>query len=573
MGNDFVLNEKGKLVFPDGWERSVYLVPHSDITISINGQAVMETTEANAGDEILFSSNAELVEGKVKVKISDDRLKAFVQLEPAIRVLPALDVEVTSTGVFVKAVPLEKEEFTFEKEQVTQELQRAGVVYGIDNQAIADLVKTPSIGKVLVASGKEPVPGIDESVNVLFDRESTKRPQVMADGRVDFKQKRLASVELGQVLAVKTAGKEGEPGCGVDGQPLPAPEHKKISMVAGSGVVLQQDGLTAIASQKGLPSLKVAGNTWTFQVKPVFQVNEVNLSTGNLEFNGDIRINGDVAEGMSVFAAGNIDVGGAVYGAKLTALGNVSVGKNLIGSTINAGGSSQYLQDFKSKFKTLEESLKEIITWLNALKDKCAELNKPFSAGQMIVALINKKYQDTPKLVDELNSLLKKNQTVVTAELENLIRELVIKYRRLGWLKIQDIEEVDALRQRMLTVMTSIDSTDEKQGDVLISYAVNSTIDAAGNVHVCGRGCINTVINASGNVVIDSIFRGGNINCKGVIKINEVGSEMGVKTTLKTTGDAIKIEKAHQNVILTAGARIYTVNSTEYKVFFKEDDD
>jgi len=124
--------------------------------------------------------------------------------------------------------------------------------------------------------------------------------------------------------------------------------------------MLQQNGNSVVALESGMPSLTVTQHIWTFQVTPMLEFNDVNLSTGNLEFNGDLRINNDIAENMAVFATGNIDIGGSVYGAKVVSLGNLTVSKNVISSFVTAGGMSDYLEALKEKLYKINKRMTEL---------------------------------------------------------------------------------------------------------------------------------------------------------------------------------------------------------------------
>ncbi|MBM7855399.1 uncharacterized protein (DUF342 family) [Desulfohalotomaculum tongense] len=569
--NKITLNEKGKVILPGDLNQHVQLVPHSDIAVTVNGKQVREPVSISGEDNVELAA-VKGDQGKITVEISKDRLSAYVTLTPAVVIAPQIEVEYTPNGVTVKVLPQLKAEYPFTTEAIVQALKENGVVYGISREKISSLLKKPSETKTLVAEGTPFKPGVDESVNLLIDTENNNQPEILPDGRVDFRQKRLTSVDIGQVLAVKIPGKPGEPGTGVDGRPIEPPDYKRMELQAGEGTLLQQNGFSVVSTGRGLPLVQRNKNTWIFKVIPVYQVEEVTLSTGNLEFNGDLVVNKDVAEGMSVFAAGDVKIGGSVYGAKIVALGDVIVSKNVISSFVNAGGMSQYLENLKIKFQSINKSLIQLVELVVLLQERCRQLNKEVCLGQLIVGLINKKFSHLPKTINELVHLLKNKKVVVSSEVRNLITELELKFRRLGWLKIKSIEELQQLQQRVSAVMDFLEAQDnEEKGNVTVSYAINSNIEAEGSVYIAGKGCINTNINAKGNVTIDAVFRGGIISCKGAVKINEAGSEMGVKTVIKTGGSPVKIEKAYQNVFITVGSSSKNINGTEYKVYVREE--
>jgi hypothetical protein len=72
----------------------------------------------------------------------------------------------------------------------------------------------------------------------------------------------------------------------------------------------------------------------------VVQVSNVDLSTGNINFEGTLRITGDIKAGMRVKVGGDVIVSGMVEAAEINAGGNVSVKGGIVGnaSTLVGGG-------------------------------------------------------------------------------------------------------------------------------------------------------------------------------------------------------------------------------------------
>lgn len=570
---DIYLQDDTKVIIPEDCDARLFLVPHPDVLCEVNGKLIVETSEVKKGDQILLTAKSEMKPAEVIVDISEDRLSAYLQLKPALQQKPAIELEKIYDDLLIKVTTTVKKFFPFEIRQLKEQLTKHGVVYGINEQSIVELLATQSESPLLVAKGSPPKPPVDETVNILIDTESDSRPQILADGRVDYKKKRTIAVEQGQVLAVKIPGQPGQPGVGVDGNSIPVREMKKINLKAGPGAMLQQDGMSVVATERGCPLLSKSGNTYIFRVTPVIELDEINLSTGNLEFNGDIRVAKDVTEGMSLLAGGNIDIGGSVYGAKIYSFGNVTISRNLISSSVVAGGVSKQLEQLEENLIYVNQAFKNMLQLLKVLKERCEQLNKEFSLGQMIVALINKNFSNIPVVVDKMNTLIRKRHFVVSTEIEDLLRELELKFKRLGWLKVNKIEEVEKLQSRTNAAIQSLQIlSKEKNGDVRVSYAVNSTIEASGDVRVDGKGCINTNIIAKGDVIIDAVFRGGAINSSGRVKIKVAGSEMGAKTLIKTSGKPVQIGKAFSNVRISVGSNNLVINNIEYDVLVKDEE-
>lgn len=569
------LNENGKLIIPDSIKRPVHLITHPEIQITVNDKQIDDSVEVTVKDEVIFSITGEGEPGEISVTISKDRLNAYLQLKPSIQKYPAIIEKNTIEGIFIEALVQERDNYTLEAKDLQQALADNGVVYEIDQAALTGLLQDPHQEQVLVAKGRAAQPGVNEFVNVLVDTEPVYNLQTSPDDKVNFKRSRtIVTVTPGQELAVKTPGQPGTPGKEVTGAEVPPPDYKRLNLEAGEGAEVQKDGFSIVVTGKGLPVVQTKGDTWFFQVQPVFITSEVNLATGNLEFDGNIIIQKEVAAGMSVFGTGNILIEGATYDAKIIALGNVVVNKNMINTFISAGATSDYMDRLKNTLAEIEQALGKLYQYLTivVLQYNQQYEGKSLHAGQLITNIISKKFADLPKKVTELDQVLRKKECIVAAEVESVIKELDMKFRRLGWLNTKNSEEVQQLQQRVLkAVALLIADTEEQKGDVVVGYAVNSTIEAAGNVHVSGQGCVNTAINAKGDVTIDAVFRGGTINCAGTVKIREAGSQMGVKTAVKTSGQPVQIETAHPNVNILAGANGRTIHTTEFKLFIQEE--
>jgi uncharacterized protein (DUF342 family) len=91
---------------------------------------------------------------------------------------------------------------------------------------------------------------------------------------------------------------------------------------------MEDDGVTITATTNG----QVALLNGKIDVSTVFKVDgNVGIQTGNVSFVGNVLVTGDVEEGFSVKATGNIDVYGNVQGAEMEAGGNLTVRQGIIG--------------------------------------------------------------------------------------------------------------------------------------------------------------------------------------------------------------------------------------------------
>ena len=109
---------------------------------------------------------------------------------------------------------------------------------------------------------------------------------------------------------------------------LPAlPGHNR-ELHAGAGAALSsEDGNVIVATQQGLP--RIIDNA--AHVDDVLTMRKVDATTGHVNYEGSVLINGNIGPGMKVTAGGDVTVTGYVDSAVIEAAGNVTITKGVIG--------------------------------------------------------------------------------------------------------------------------------------------------------------------------------------------------------------------------------------------------
>jgi uncharacterized protein (DUF342 family) len=212
-------------------------------------------------------------------------------------------------------------------------LKNTRIVHGIKEDFIKNFVDQPIYSqKVEVAVGTEPVHGKDAYIQYNFETDQNKvKLKEKSDGKIDFKELNIIqNVVENQPVAKKIRAEIGVHGETVSGKNLPARNGKDINIPIGTNVHLADDGETVLADMNG----QVVIVSGLINVEPVYTVNgDVNLKTGNIIFLGTVIVKGNIEDGFSVKAAGNIEVNGIVAKADLDAEGDI-----IIHSGINGRG-------------------------------------------------------------------------------------------------------------------------------------------------------------------------------------------------------------------------------------------
>lgn len=219
-------------------------------------------------------------------------------------------------------------------------LDERKVVFGINDAAIKAACQYGCYLQLIkIAQGTPPTKGMDGEVEDFFSREVEVQLTVQDDNTVDFKDLGwLQTVREGEVLCDILMPTKGSPGKDVFARQVPATNGRPAVPPSGVGTHMRDDGTALLASLDGI--LTFANGV--FRVDPLLIIKaDVDNAIGNLDMVGDILIYGDVREGYSVVASGNITVQGMVEGAQLNAGGDIRVSLGINGNKngyVQAGG-------------------------------------------------------------------------------------------------------------------------------------------------------------------------------------------------------------------------------------------
>lgn len=242
----------------------------------------------------------------IKVMVTSDRLKASLVLIQ------------NQNGV----------ELTFEN--VMNKLRENKIAFGIDEEAIKKLIENPTFGTpVVVAQGKPPGKPVDGKLIYHFDIKREIRPKELPDGRVDYKDLGIVqNVRKDDVLVTMIDPVDGEDGRDVFGGVIRGQKGRKVNLPRGKNTYIDADGHTLKAACDGQVCI-IEGKVTVLNTLEIDS--DIDNSTGNINFVGNVHIKGSVLSGFKVVAEGNIEVDGIVEAADIEAKGNVVLHKGITG--------------------------------------------------------------------------------------------------------------------------------------------------------------------------------------------------------------------------------------------------
>ncbi|MDR0312870.1 MAG: FapA family protein [Treponema sp.] len=281
----------------------------------INNEMVSRVVQDARGEYVKIGSYQRLTtnDSTVVVDVAEGEMKAFITVSP-----PGMGGSDISVESFLGTLRSNK------------------VVYGVNEDAIREFADRPIYKeKIAVAEGTKPINGKDSHVKYNFETDQSRlKLKEGSNGRIDFKDINIIqNVVENQPLAVKIEAEQGISGRTVTGKIIPARDGRDLPMPLGKNVHMGNDEMTIIADING--QVIISGGK--INVEPVYTVQgDVNLKTGNIIFLGTVIINGNVEDGFSVKATGNIEINGTVEKAELDAEGDIIVHQGITGKS---GGS------------------------------------------------------------------------------------------------------------------------------------------------------------------------------------------------------------------------------------------
>jgi len=218
----------------------------------------------------------------------------------------------------------------FTKDDIIYQLHRQGVKFGIDEEAIELYLNDRKYcTSYILADAEMPVEGSDAVITYHFNTDLSQKPKMNEDGSVDFHQlDNVCLVEKDQCLATLTPAVHGKPGTDVMGRPI-NPKKVQVKFLRQSkNTHLSPDGLNLYCNCNGHASL-VDGQIFVLDTYTVPA--NVDASTGDINYNGNVEIVGNVNTGYKVTASGDVIVNGIVEGAVIEADGQIVLKRGIQG--------------------------------------------------------------------------------------------------------------------------------------------------------------------------------------------------------------------------------------------------
>jgi len=226
------------------------------------------------------------------------------------------------------------------EQEILDMLRTRGIDYGIRHQQISELVKNFSSNQypdepVVIAEGTAPFNGENGFVKLLFNTETSLKPQQNPDGSVDD-----GSVDYKNINIITTVVKEqklaelippttGVEGKDISGQPIPCVNGTAVSLPIGPNTFIDpNDPNVLLAATDGF----VRYVNSTIEVSEGLVIGgDVDFSTGHIRYDKNVVISGDIKSGFNVECGGDLQVNGTIEDSKITIGGNLLCRMGFVG--------------------------------------------------------------------------------------------------------------------------------------------------------------------------------------------------------------------------------------------------
>lgn len=210
------------------------------------------------------------------------------------------------------------------------DLKHRNITYGINEFEVLTFFEKERTycTDIVVAQGKPPRHGTDAKIEYYFQTDLNVKPTMNEDGSVDFFHlNTICHCGEGQLLAKLIPADLGEYGINIINEKIKPRDVKKAVLKFGRNIKLSEDRQSITSEVDGHVTL-VEGKVF---VSNILEVENVDNSTGNIDYEGSVQVNGNVCSNFTVKAKGNIDVKGVVEGAELIAGGDIVIARGVNG--------------------------------------------------------------------------------------------------------------------------------------------------------------------------------------------------------------------------------------------------
>lgn len=274
-------------------------------------------------DKIAVGKALNELQGTVEVKL----MPAILSTQDELLTVEILEERHYAKGRFY---PPSNKGNLLTKEDIIQTLSKAGIRYGVDETAINLFLKDRKYcTDYILAKATPAIQGHDAAITYHFNTDLSQKPKTNEDGSVDFHHlDTISHCRKGDLLATLAPADHGKPGIDVCGNVIRPNKVINHILRHGNNIHLSEDGHKMFSDVDGHVTLTddrvFVSDTYNIPA-------DVGASTGDVDYDGNVVVKGNVLTGYTVKAKGDIEVYGVVEGAYLEAGGQIVLRRGMQG--------------------------------------------------------------------------------------------------------------------------------------------------------------------------------------------------------------------------------------------------
>jgi uncharacterized protein len=548
------------------------VTPGKNVEIFRNNERVTDTTFVSESDTYEIKTSEEMKDTKWDITCDSQYLTVNLHVQPGLKKYYKIIDREPDSHILVEAEERIEVRNELEYKSVLTALEQLHVVHGFNHSEIMAAINTEKPGHFVVASGIKPKEGQHGRFELLVNTDKKTGPHERSDGTMDFREVQvIPAVNQGQVIAIIHPPVPGTPGYNVSNSPVPPEPVFPLIVQAGRGIALVENETKVVATETGRPIVEQRGLFAKFSIIPkLVHYSDVDITSGNVRFKGDVDVLGNVEEGMVVEAEGNVTIFQNANKATIASKNTIILQRNSIGSTLSAGKHNIFESELINQLETIKGEFSKLLLSIHQLLLLPAFKTTDFQKKGLypiIKLLLEQKFRTILPPVKQFLELCRQGHQVLGIEWltisEQLRRSLLSSITN----EYHSMDRLEELADRMEAIIQKQNNANEGECFISLMYAINSTIYSAGDVSIKGQGCYNSKILAGGKIEISGVLRGGEVHAKKEICIKEAGSEGGTITRISVPANQrIKIGLAREGTVIQIGKVKHTFQKEQRNI-------
>ncbi|MEK3980225.1 FapA family protein [Psychrobacillus sp. FSL K6-2836] len=564
--------QNNKVYIQENDQRLPIIEADGKVKVLVNGERLVKPQIVTSTDKVQVVLENEVIPSSFWIDIKDNNMMATLSIKPGKKIVRELEETGPQEHLVISAKETESSFIDIRLDEVLQKLKSLKIERGIIYPSIRDML-IDGVGEAIIAKGISPIEGLDGDIEILIDGWEDNKvddKDILHSEKIDYREgQSILAVEVGQIIAKKILAIAGKHGSDLFGTIVPSKPVHEVVLKIGKHVEQKDNQIVALTA--GRPSIETRGKLVKIDViKEYVHTGDVSLESGNIRFQGDIRINGNVLDSMFVEAEGRVYIKGTVNRAVIQSGHFMRVEQNVFSSELSVGKVNHIIA-------SLTQVLSELLTYLDHILGAINQIlmirqqNKPeeetMKISYLIRLLLEKKYGDFRDLVIRFCDIIEQNEQNLDRDWKSLsvkLKEYFITVSRDQNIQLKALESLIESAREIYEIYFL---PPEPNATIELPYGINSTLYSSGNIHIFGQGVYHCSLHADHNVIIKGVCRGGMISAGNDIVLNEVGSENGGKTTISVPiNGKIYINYAHVDTVIQIGRRMHTFSQGTAKI-------